>query len=203
VRALIVALAFLAFAVGAAGASDCSSTRDTIRQVESNGYVGAYSEGSYIPLPSVPSECRLAMADELAAYRSRTWQSLIGPQHSRYRHWLLWEEAQWAGRAQQFDRAAELTRLAKAEQHNQPDEYFDAFIAFFERDESALAEARQRLLRVVQQRYYSRPYGAGPGDALLAGAEGLQLCWERPFIDAHSLTCSGDPLTRIIRSRSN
>jgi hypothetical protein len=202
-RAIVVAISVFASTISAANASECASTRDTIRQVESNGFVGAFSEGSYIPLPSVPVECRLAMADELAAYRTRIQQGLAGPTHSRYRHWLYWEEAKWAGRAQLYERASELTRLARAEQHNQPDEYFDAFIAFFNRDERALAEARHQLLPVVQRRYYSNPYGTGPGDALLASVEGLQLCWDRPFAEADSLSCSGDPLTRMIRSRAN
>lgn len=171
---------------------DCDGIAEIIDQVEQAGFTGAYAEGTFIYPGRVPEACRVAMADALAAYRGRIGGALAGPAHTRYRHWLFWEEAQWAGKAHLYDRAAMLTRQANGERHNQPDAYFDAITAFLERDRTAYDAAHLQLMRDVQARYYSRntEVAINVGDALIAGSEALGLCWDRPFSEAFSLACS-------------
>lgn len=181
----------------------CEGIPEIIRGVEESGFTGAYAQGSFIYPGRVPEECRVAMADALAAYRGRISGALAGRAHTRYRHWLFWEEAKWAGNAQLYNRAAALTRQANGEQHNQPDAYFDAITAFLERDRVAYDAAHLQLTREVQAHYYSRnsEVASNVGDALIAGSEALGLCWDRPFSEAYSLTCSGQVMDRFIRER--
>jgi hypothetical protein len=183
----------------------CAAIPEIVRGVEEAGFTGAYAEGAFIYAGRVHEECRVAMADALAAYRGRISHTLAGPAHTRYRHWLLWEEAKWAGNGQLYARAADLTRQAMAEQHNQPDAYFAAIAAFLERDRAAYDAAHLELTRDVQTRYYSRGVGIAisAGDGLIASSEALGLCWDRPFSEAFSLACSGDVMTRLIRERQS
>lgn len=181
----------------------CTSIPEIIRSIEEAGFTGAHAEGTFIYPGQVPEECRVAMADALAAYRGRISVALTGPQHTRYRHWLFWEEARWAGNAQLYERAAALTRHANAERHNQPDAYFDAITAFLERDRAGYDAAHLQLTHDVQARYYglNTELARNVGDVLLAGSEALGLCWDRPFSEAFSLNCSGQVMDRLIRER--
>lgn len=182
---------------------ECAAIPEIMSQVERAGFTGAYAEGMSIYPGRVPEDCRIALADALTAYRERISGALAGPEHTRYRHWLFWEEAQWTGRAQLYERAAALTRQANAERHNQPDSYFDAIAAFLERDRAAYDAAYLQLTRDVQTRYYGRntEIARSVGDALIAGGEALGLCWDRPFSEAFSLACSGQVMDRLIDAR--
>lgn len=202
----LVVAAFLApllLCAPARADDDCDEIPAIVAQIEQAGFTGAYAEGTFIYQGRVPDACRVALADALAAYRERLGAAIDGPEHTRYRHWLLWEEAQWAGRAQLYDRAATLTRSANAERHNQPDSYFDAIAAFLARDRAAYDAAYLQLTRDVQTRYYSRntDIARSVGDALIAGGEALGLCWDRPFSEAFSLACSGQVMDRLIAER--
>jgi hypothetical protein len=181
----------------------CAAISEIIADVEQAGFTGAYAQGTYIYPGRVPEDCAVAMADALAEYRGRISGALVGPAHTRYRHYLFWEEAQWAAKAELYGRAAPLTRQAMAEQHNQPDAYFAAIVAFLERDRAAYDAAHLQLTRGVQARYYSRntEIASNVGDALIAGSEALGLCWDRPFSEAFSLVCSGPVIDRLSQER--
>ncbi len=202
----LVGAAFLApllLSAPARADDNCDEISAIVSQVEQAGFTGAYAEGMSIDPGHVPEECRIALADALAAYRARLSGAVAGPEHTRYRHWLFWEEAKWAGRAQLYDRAAALTRLANAERHHQPDSYFEAIAAFLARDRAAYDAAYLQLMRDVQTRYYGHntEIARSVGDALIAGGEALGLCWDRPFVEAFSLACSNQVMDRLIQAR--
>lgn len=186
VRWVVAVAAFLSV-LGApkfANAQDCPQVAETIGEMERAGFDGAYREGWVFGAERYRDGCEAAMADALASFRERHATELSAPALSAYRYRLFWFEGQYAARTGQFERAALLFGQARSEPRREYDpSFYDAYIAFFNRDRDGAQRARDTLANDLEARQLNEMQRLS-ADWQVAKLDGLLACFDRPFAEA-------------------
>ncbi|WP_395648298.1 hypothetical protein [Terricaulis sp.] len=184
--ATVTVLAFL-LAATPSRAQECPLVEESIADMERAGFDGAHREGWYFGYERFSNGCQEAMADALAEFRTRHANELRGPALSSYRAQLFWYEGHYAAQTGQFQRAAELFTMVRAEPGRTYDiAFYDAYIAFFNRDRAAAQRARDALAARFDARTLSEAQRHS-GSWQIAKLDGLLACFERPYSEADTV----------------